>query len=64
VAARRGAAARRSRRLLPAARSAGRPVTPQSGVTSRPAALVDYIVTERGVVEQPDAAKMLALMEG
>jgi methylthioribose-1-phosphate isomerase len=28
-----------------------------------PAALVDCIVTERGVVEQPDAEKMRALME-
>jgi methylthioribose-1-phosphate isomerase len=28
-----------------------------------PSALVDYIVTERGVVEQPDAEKMRALME-
>ncbi len=29
-----------------------------------PAALVDYIVTERGVVQQPDAEKMRALMAG
>jgi len=29
-----------------------------------PAALVDCIVTERGVVEQPDAEKIRALMEG
>jgi methylthioribose-1-phosphate isomerase len=29
-----------------------------------PAALVDCIVTERGVIEQPDAEKMRALMEG
>jgi len=27
-----------------------------------PAALIDAIVTEKGVVEQPDAAKMAALM--
>ncbi|TVQ85368.1 MAG: S-methyl-5-thioribose-1-phosphate isomerase [Chromatiaceae bacterium] len=28
-----------------------------------PAALVDYIVTERGVIERPDAAKLRVLME-
>ncbi|KAA6182680.1 S-methyl-5-thioribose-1-phosphate isomerase [Thiohalocapsa marina] len=29
-----------------------------------PAALVDYIVTERGVIERPDAAKLQQLMHG